>query len=250
MTKQYTKSIKNISGEGYDMDNKQEGLGESFDEPNLSEENNVLIDKLLREVESTGFREKCLQIVAEKEKQKEKKPIHIGRARLSRVACLIIAIIIITSLGGVAYAAVLNHIKSIEVKDLDTHSEIEVIYNNDVDTVIMSHISDYKCPAWVPEDYYVDSEFKTDGSYNIIYKSKEENYRLHYSQDLSSLNAHYSTEDGIKEKIMFGKYTGEFIETEEGNYLIVTDGTYLYSLIGNVDYEAMKKIISSIRDFE
>jgi len=37
MTKQYTKSIKNISGEGYDMDNKQEGLGESFDEPNLSE---------------------------------------------------------------------------------------------------------------------------------------------------------------------------------------------------------------------
>ena len=26
--------------------------------------------------------------------------------------------------------------------------------------------------------------------------------------------------------------------------------TYLYSLIGNVDYEAMKKIISSIRDFE
>ena len=144
----------------------------------------------------------------------------------------------------------MNHIKSIEVKDLDTHSEIEVIYNNDVDTVIMSHISDYKRPDWVPEDYYVDSEFKTDGSYNIIYKSKEENYRLHYSQDLSSLNAHYSTEDGIKEKIMFGKYTGEFIETEEGNYLIVTDGTYLYSLIGNVDYEAMKKIISSIRDFE
>ena len=49
---------------------------------------------------------------------------------------------------------------------------------------------------------------------------------------------------------MFGKYTGEFIETEDGNYLIVTDGTYLYSLIGNVDYEVMKKIISSIRDFE
>ena len=144
----------------------------------------------------------------------------------------------------------MNHIKSIEVKDLDTHSEIEVIYNNDVDTVIMSHISDYKRPDWVPEDYYVDSEFKTDGSYSMVYKSKKDNDRLNYCQYLPSVNAHYSTEEGTKEKIMLGEYTGEFIETEESNYLIVTDGTYLYSLIGNVDYEAMKKIISSIRDFE
>ena len=49
---------------------------------------------------------------------------------------------------------------------------------------------------------------------------------------------------------MLGEYTGEFIETEESNYLIVTDGIYLYSLIGNVDYETMEKIISSIRDLE
>ena len=246
MTKKYIESIKNISGGGYNMDNKQEDLDEGFDESNLSEEKKVLIDKLIREVESTGFKEKCLQIVAEK----EKKTIHIGRVHLNRVACLIITVIIISSLGGVAYAAVLNHIKSIEVKDLDTHSEIEVIYNNDVDTVIMSHISDYKRPAWVPEDYYVDLEFKTDGSYSMIYKSKRDNDRLYYCQYLSSINAHYSTEKGTKEKIMFGEYTGEFIETEDGNYLIVTDGTYLYSLIGNVDYEVMKKIISSIRDFE
>ena len=246
MTKKYIESIKNISGGGYNMDNKQEDLDEGFDESNLSEEKKVLIDKLIREVESTGFRDKCLQIVAEK----EKKPIHIGRARLSRVACLIIAIIIITSLGGVAYAAVLNHIKSIEVKDLDSYSEIDVTYNDDVDSAIMSCISDYKRPTWIPEDYYVDSEFKTDGSYSMIYKSKRDNDRLYYCQYLSSINAHYSTEKGTKEKIMFGEYTGEFIETEDGNYLIVTDGTYLYSLIGSVGSETMINILCSIGDFE
>ena len=221
-----------------------------YDVPTLSEEEQKEIDKMIKEVEDKGFKDKFFAL-AEETERKRKNILKIGSLHISKAACMIVIICLSTVLLGVTvYAAILNHIKSIEVKDLDTHSEIEVIYNNDVDTVIMSHISDYKCPAWVPEDYYVDSEFKTDGSYSMVYKSKKDNDRLNYCQYLPSVNAHYSTEEGTKEKIMLGEYTGEFIETEDGNYLIVTDGTYLYSLIGNVDYEAMKKIISSIRDFE
>jgi len=221
-----------------------------YDVPTLSEEEQKEIDKMIKEVEDKGFKDKFFAL-AEETERKRKNILNIGSLHISKVAIMIVTVCLSTVLLGVTvYAAILNHIKSIEVKDLDTHSEIEVIYNNDVDTVIMSHISDYKRPAWVPEEYYVDSEFKTDGSYSMVYKSKKGNDRLNYSQYLSSVNAHYSTEKGTKEKIMFGEYTGEFIETEDGNYLIVTDGTYLYSLIGNVDSETMKKIICSIRDFE
>lgn len=250
---------RKLSGGGHELNDNSyddsevkirdlEGL--FYDVPTLSEEEQKEIDKMIKEVEDKGFKDKFFAL-AEETERKRKNILNIGSLHISKVAIMIVTVCLSTVLLGVTvYAAILNHIKSIEVKDLDTHSEIEVIYNNDVDTVIMSHISDYKRPAWVPEEYYVDSEFKTDGSYSMVYKSKKGNDRLNYSQYLSSVNAHYSTEDGTKEKIIFGEYTGELIETEESNYLIVTDGTYLYSLIGNVDSETMKKIICSIRDFE
>ena len=227
------------------MDNKKEGLGESFDEPNLSEEKNVLIDKLLREVESTGFREKCLQIVAEKEKQKEKKPIHIGRARLSRVACLIIAIIIITSLGGVAYAAVLNHINSIEVKEMGNHGEASITYNNYLGSLDISKIERFNKPVWIPDGYYVVSEMKSESIYSIIYQSDIDELQISYHQYIPQRNINYSTENGKHEKVAFDRFSGEYIETEGSNYLIVTDGTYLYSIIADdIDKLSMIQMLS------
>ena len=44
---------------------------------------------------------------------------------------------------------------------------------------------------------------------------------------------HYSTENGCHEKVSFGNYTGEYVETDSAFYLVVTDGTYLYSLVSD-----------------
>lgn len=241
MTKKYIESIKNISWGEYNMDNKQEDLDEGFDESNLSEEKKVLIDKLIREVESTGFKEKCLQIVAEK----EKKTIHIGRVHLNRVACLIITVIIISSLGGVAYAAVLNHINSIEVKEMGNHGEASITYNNYLGSLDISKIERFNKPVWIPDGYYVVSEMKSESIYSIIYQSDIDELQISYHQYLPQRNINYSTENGKHEKVAFDRFSGEYIETEGSNYLIVTDGTYLYSIIADdIDKLSMIQMLS------
>ncbi|MCR5206142.1 MAG: DUF4367 domain-containing protein [Lachnospiraceae bacterium] len=232
------------------MNCNKEDSGESFnqvirqfyDEPDLSEEEELLVEEMLQNAEKKRIKENCLQIIGEKETEKKNKTIRIGRLHLSRVACFIIVIIIISAIGGYAYAAVIRHIKSIEVKNYKTHGEVEVEYNDNGETVTLDEIEDYYQPVWVPDGYHLDSEFKTDLSYRIVYRLNVRN-RIIYKQTLSEVNVHYSTEDGIHESVSFGYFTGEFITTKDVNYLIVTDGTYLYSLDGCINKDTMIKML-------
>ena len=246
-----SKTNKNTYGEGYEMNCNKEDSGESFnqvikqfyDEPDLSEEEELLVEEMLQNAEKKRIKENCLQIIGEKETEKKNKTIRIGRLHLSRVACFIIVIIIISAIGGYAYAAVIRHIKSIEVKNYKTHGEVEIEYNDNGETVTLDEIEDYYQPIWVPDGYQVASEYKYLMTYDITYKM-DVRHIIYYHQTLPVVNVHYSTEDGIAEKITFGNFTGEFVATRNGtNYLIVTDGTYIYSLVGSIDKETMIKML-------
>ena len=213
-----------------------------YGETNLTDEEAKEVDDMLREVEESGFLEKCREVA----KEKERKTIRIGRFRLSKVVCIILVVCIIISLGGYAYAAVLSHINNIEVVDKGDHAEVNVDYNDGSKGEVLTVIDDYYRPLWVPEGFHIASESKRDRMYNIIYLSDDSNDRIHYSQSLSDVNFYYGAEDGKHEIISFENYSGEFIEDEDDNYLIVTDGTYVYSLIGNADKDTFIKMMQNM----
>ncbi len=226
------------------MDDKRYSFKEALElyygEPELTEEEKI--DEMLMEIEEHGFQEKCKEIVRKKECEKEGKIIHIGRLRISRVAGLIFLICFISVFGVTAYAAVMSYIRGIEVKEMGDHSEVALYYNPEKEE--LSAIETYYKPVWVPDGYNLDSEEKYADKYRLVYISVDNENQIIYSQALPSVKAHYSTEDGVSEKVVFGRYSGEYVETDFENYLIVTDGIYIYSLVADeVDKQELIKMI-------
>lgn len=216
-----------------------------YGEVTLSEEEEREVDEMLREIEESGFLEKCKEVARQKQKEREKKFVHIGRWCISKAACLIIAVLIVGLLGGTAYAAVRSRIKSIQVADKENHSEVKVEYNDG--NSALSAIEDYYAPTWIPDGYYLSSEVKFEMEYDIVYTNNQGD-RIIYDQYLPKLISHFSTENVEKEEIQFGEYSGWYAETDPEKYLIVTDGTYLYSLIdntGNIDKQDLIKMLTN-----
>lgn len=248
---EYTKCIVNIQLGGGDMkDDKGITLKEAiklyYGEIDLTDTEKEEIDERLRKIEESGFLERCKEVARQKQEERKKKFVHIGRWCISKVACLIISVIIVGILGVGAYAAVRSNIKGIEVDKNGDHSEVNVDYNDGSKGEVLTVIDDYYRPLWVPEGFHIASESKRDRMYNIIYLSDDSNDRIHYSQSLSDVNFYYGAEDGKHEIISFENYSGEFIEDEDDNYLIVTDGTYVYSLIGNADKDTFIKMMQNM----
>ncbi len=235
------------------MENKRYSFKEAIElyygEPKLTEEEEKVVDEMLKEIEESGFLEKCKEIVREKERERERKIIHIGRLKISRVAGLIFLVCFISVFGVTAYAAVMSHIRGIEVNEMGDHSEVAVEYNpekyNPENEEELSAIETYYKPVWVPDGYHLDSEEKYADKYRLLYISDTGEDQIVYYQTLPSVKVHYSTEDGLSEKVVFGQYSGEYIETDLSNYLIVTDGTYIYSLIA--DTAGKKELIKMIQ---
>lgn len=224
----------------------EEALKLYYDEPEIPEEEKETIDRLIREVEATGFKEKCIQLAREKELERKRK-IRIGRWYIPKIACVIICVCMISAMGVYGYASFSKHIKGIEVTDLEDHSEVELEYNQESNTNATycdEVIEDCFKPKWVPEGYYLKSEFKTDTMYNLIFENESNGLKIHFTQYLPKVKVHYSTEGGTHEKVSFGEYEGEYIETEDEHFLIVTDGTYLYDIIGNIDEKDLIKMLN------
>ena len=231
---------------GVEMDEEEYSFKEAIDlyfgKPKLTAEEEKLVDEMLKEMEENGFLEKCKEMI----KQREKKMIRIGHLRVSKVACMIFVLCFsIALIGGIAYAAVQKNIQSIQIKDMGDHSEVDLEYN-DTTGLNLSKIEDYYKPAWIPDGYYTMSEYMCDVYYNISYVNSLSNDMIYYCQYLSWVKHHYSTENGKSEQVKFGIYTGEYITTEYETYLIVTDGTYLYSVISEekMNKETMIKMLS------
>ena len=241
---------RKLSGGGYNLNDNVEESEERFTNldrimygiPELSEDEEKEIDDMIKEVESTGFVEKCREIA----RQREKKVIRIGYLCINKAACMIFVICFSTVLiGGIAYAAVQKNIQSIQIKDMGDHSEVDLEYN-DTTGLNLSKIEDYYKPAWIPDGYNIESEYMCDVYYNISYVDSFSSDMIYYSQYLPCAKYHYSTENGKSEKVKFGVYSGEYISTEHETYLIVTDGTYLYSIISGekLNKETMIKMLS------
>ena len=120
------------------------------------------------------------------------------------------------------------------------HSEVAVEYNPENEEEL-SAIETYYKPVLVPDGYHLDSEEKYADKYRLLYISDTGGDRIVYYQTLPSVKAHYNSEGGLSENFAFGRYSGEYIETDSSNYLIVTDGTYIYSLIA--DTASKKELI-------
>lgn len=247
---EYTKSIENIQLGGGDMkDDKGITLKEAiklyYGEIDLTDTEKEEIDERLRKIEESGFLEKCKEIAREKERERERKIIHIGRLKISRVAGLIFLVCFISVFGVTAYAAVMSHIREIEVNEMGDHSEVAVEYNPENEEEL-SAIETYYKPVWVPDGYYLESEREYKEKYTITYAEEESDDIIDYKQYLPFINSYYGAEEGIHENISFGKYTGEYIDSDSTHYLIVTDGTYLYSIISEkIDKETMIKMLGN-----
>ena len=223
-----------------------------YGEIDLTDTEKEEIDERLRKIEESGFLERCKEVA----RQSEKKRIHIGRFCISKVACIIFVICLsVTLTGGVVYAAVLSHIRSIKVEDMGDYGKLDIEYNDIAATGEVQEknpaleILDYYEPAWIPDGYYKETEHMYIKSYSVNYLSKDSDGYIYYSQYTSTAKTYYSTENGRSEQVSFGEYSGEYIETDDSNYLIVTDGTYIYSLIaqsGNIGRQELTEMIESM----
>ena len=236
---------RKLSGGGYKLNNNNlddnevdiRNLEELFyGVPTLSKDEEKEIDEMIKEVESKGFKEKLQAITCKKERKREN-AIRIGRIYIGKTACFIFVICLSVILtGGIVYAAVQNYIKSIKVNDMGDYSEVEIEYN-DVPATSKTGEFYYYEPVWVPDGYCKTSENKYDMTYVISYKEADFERYINYHQYLPGVKFYYSAENGKIEKVSFGKYSGEYIETYDANYLIVTDGTYIYSLSAESVYK-------------
>ena len=218
-------------GGGEMTDNSRQDLKEIvkayYGKPTLTPEEAEEVEQLLSKIEASGFKERCCEIA----KKQEKKYWHIGKLTLSRVACIIVGICFITLLCG--FTVVSAYIKSLRMENKGNHEEIGYTFNHDVDIKSPETIETYYDPVWVPEGYHLEWAHRNEWSYNIKYVSDDESsdYKISYQQCLPKLNVHLSTENGEHEKVEFGQYSGEYIDTDTSNFLIVTDGIYVYVLI-------------------
>lgn len=196
------------------------------------------VEEMIRSVESTGFLDKCREVMEKKKKGR----IHIGRLSINKVACFICIISSAVLLCG--FVALSYYIKGIRLDNKGDHEVIKYDLDPNSNTGKLKKIETYYDPAWVPEGYHLEWAIKHDKEYDVLYYSDDNRFKIRYIQTLPEENYNISTENGKKEDVSFGKYTGEFVESDNSNYLIVTDGTYVYIIMSNnVGKEDLEKML-------
>ena len=196
------------------------------------------VEEMIRSVESTGFLDKCREVMEKKKKGR----IHIGRLSINKVACFICIISSAVLICG--FVALSYYIKGIRLDNKGDHEVIKYDLDPNSNTGKLKKIETYYDPAWVPEGYHLEWAIKHDKEYDVLYYSDDNRFKIRYIQTLPEENYNISTENGKKEDVSFGKYTGEFVESDNSNYLIVTDGTYVYIIMSNnVGKEDLEKML-------
>ena len=235
MNDENEKIITTTDRGGEMTDNSRQDLKEIvkayYGNPTLTPEEAEEVKQLLAKIEASGFKEKCCEIA----KKQEKKYWHIGKLVLNKVACIIGIICCFTLLCGFTVYSV--YIKNLRMVNKGDHEEIGYTLDQNADVKSPKRIEVYYDPIWVPEGYHIEWAIKHDKDYDILYVSDDENsdYTISYEQILLGMNPHLSTENGEHEEVSFGRYYGEYVDTDNGNFLIVTDGIYVYILISCED---------------
>ena len=229
------KIVTTDRGGGEMTDNSRPDLKEVlkvyYGEPDLTPEESKEVEQMISEVKASGFLEKCHEIC----KKKEKKYWYIGKMAVNKAACLIGAVCCIFLLCGFTVYSV--YIKNLHMENKGDHEEIGYTLDKNADVKSPKRIEVYYDPVWVPEGYHLEWAIKHDKDYDVLYVSDDEDsdYTISYEQILPGNNPHLSTENGKHEEVSFGEYSGEYVDTDKSNYLIVTDGVYVYILISDED---------------
>ena len=189
------------------------------------------VEEMIKSVESTGFLDKCREVM----KQQEKKRIHIGRLSINKVSCLVCSMCSVILLCG--FVAISYYIKGIKLDNKGNHEVIKYDLDPNSNIGKLNKIETYYDPAWVPEGYHIEWAIKHDKDYDILYVSDDadSDHTISYEQILPGINPQLSTENGKHEEVSFGRYYGEYVDTDNGNFLIVSDGVYVYILISAED---------------
>ncbi len=217
----------------------QDAIKMYYGENSLSEEDTEKIDEALKKMNNSDLKGKCQKIVS----RKEKKIWQIGRLHISKAACFVTLICLLVAVSG--FTLVRAYIKMLRVKDIGNCAVVEYISGKITYGDYPEVIEEYFDPVWIPEGYELSETVKRDIYYRTEYSNKKGGY-INYKQGILYLNPHFSAEKGIHEDVEFGKYSGEFIVAERSNFLIVTDGVYLYSLMAygsEIDKDTMIKMI-------
>ncbi len=199
--------------------------------------NKINADEILKSFSENGFENECSKIAG----IREKRTWRIGGVYLDRAVCIAIMLSLLLVVTG--FIVISRYIDRIRILDTNNYSYVEIDYNKNSSIVSLDRIESYKEPDWIPDGYYIDSIYKKELEYTIIYQSNE-GFQIVYSQYVPGIKHHYSAETGNHQIVTFGEYSGEFVETDTGNYLIVTDGIYLYSLTADyVDRDSLIKML-------
>ncbi|MBR4344970.1 MAG: DUF4367 domain-containing protein [Lachnospiraceae bacterium] len=195
-------------------------------------------DEVIKTIDEKKLKEECIKAY----NKQENKIWQIGKMSVNKIAC--ITCLIVFALTATGFVVVSGYIKSLTVVEKEDHSEVEYANSDLMRNEVMEIIEQYIEPIWIPEGYHFAKAYKKEKEYNIVYQSDIDDYRILYSQSLLSMKINYGAEKGEKENVIFGEYSGEFIKTKNGNYLIITDGMYLYSIIAsNLSKEEMIKML-------
>ena len=239
------KIVTTDRGGGEMTDNSRPDLKEVlkvyYGEPDLTPEESKEVEQMISEVKASGFLEKCHEIC----KKKEKKYWYIGKMAVNKAACLIGAVCCILLLCGFTVYSV--YIKNLHMENKGDHEEIGYTLDKNADVKSPKRIEVYYDPAWIPEGYHLESVNKQEKEYTIIFSSdsEEDDFNIYYIQSLPGLKHHLSTENGNHEAVSFGRYYGKYVDTDDSNFLIVTDGIYVYILISdeNINKEDLIRML-------
>lgn len=161
-----------------------------------------------------------------------------------RVASILVALLIAATTATVSVEALREPVLRFFAEVFERFTVIFV--ENDTPAESVGEMELY-APTYIPDGYTVVRKIQANRIYRVVYahdSMSEINYVQRWSSDI---NRTIDTEGTKCSKIMVGEYSG-FIYTNKGIVAITFgDGTYSYTLTGNISKEELIKIAKSIK---
>lgn len=104
-------------------------------------------------------------------------------------------------------------------------------------------------PQYIPDGYIIESELDSGIFYRVIYNNLG-NTIISYTQKINyGSSSNINTEDVEYEKISVNSFEGIKYVNNGINTVVFADGTYLYTINGQVSFDELIKIAESIKTY-
>lgn len=105
-------------------------------------------------------------------------------------------------------------------------------------------------PIYIPEDFSLNSEEHLNLSYYREYIGPDGKTITYEQSSLANTQVNIDTENTSTQEIVINQYTGIFFENKGFGNIIWSDGTYSFTISGNVEKFELTKIAESIQKIE